>query len=54
MSLQGSRTPPGLIDHRITTCKICDRGIFHGQKREWSINPLGLCHVDCMREREKS
>jgi hypothetical protein len=36
-----------LVDHRIGQCKICRRGIYHGQDVVWLTDPLGLSHRDC-------
>lgn len=35
------------VDRRQTSCSVCGCGIFAGQERVWSRNPLGLVHAWC-------
>jgi hypothetical protein len=38
----------GHSDRRVTTCKTCGFGIFHGQPKVWRLQPLvGWVHTDC-------
>jgi hypothetical protein len=36
------------LDLMVTVCSVCGLGIFKGQAREWSQNPLGLVHTECV------
>jgi len=46
-SLNNAGTRVGGSDQRQTTCSVCRFGIYEGQPRRWSRQPLGLVHTDC-------